>query len=68
VRLVQNGLTLTFDPPTGSNLTSNSAKLTYVSSGQVTYLFNNANDVGTWTVKVNNPDGQSSSTYSFTVH
>jgi hypothetical protein len=63
----QNGATLTFDPPTGSNLNSNSAKLTFVSSSQITYLFNNANDVGTWTVRVNNPNGQSSSTYSFTV-
>ncbi|HKH47463.1 MAG TPA: IPT/TIG domain-containing protein [Thermoanaerobaculia bacterium] len=64
----QNGATLTFDPPTGSNLNSNSAKLTFVSSSKLTYLFNNGNDVGVWTVKVNNPDGQSSSTFSFTVY
>ncbi len=62
-----SGATLTFDPPTGSNITSNSAKLTFVSSSKITYQINNASDVGTWTVKVNNPDGQSSGTASFTV-
>ena len=64
----QSGATLTFDPPTGSNLNSNSAKLTFVSSSKLTYLFNNGNDVGFWTVKVNNPDGQSSFTFGFTVY
>lgn len=63
----QNGATLTFDPPTGSNLNSNSAKLTFVSSTRLIYLFTPANDSGTWTVRVNNPDGQSSSARSFTV-
>src|SRR5215210_5840598 len=64
----QSGASLTFDPPTGSNIGSTASKLTFVSSSQLTYLFNNGNDVGVWTVKVNNPDGQSSSTFSFTVY
>ena len=55
----QNGATLTFDPPTGSNINSTASKLTFVSSSQLTYLFTPANDAGTWTVRVNNPDGQS---------
>ena len=63
----QNGATLTFDPPTGANITSTVSKLTYVSSSQLVYLLNNGSDVGTWTVKVNNPDGQSSGTSSFTI-
>ena len=63
----QNGVTLTFDPPTGSNINSTASKLTFVSSSQLTYLFTPANDAGTWTVRVNNPDGQSSSAFGFTV-
>ena len=62
-----NGATLTFDPPTGSNINSTASKLTFVSSSQISYQFNNASDVGTWTVRVNNPNGQSSNTVSFTV-
>ncbi len=63
----QNGATLTFDPPTGANINSTAAKLTFVSSTQINYQINNGSDFGTWTVKVNNPDGQSSGTMSFTV-
>ena len=63
----QNGATLTFDPPTGSNINSTASKLTFVSSSQLTYLFTPANDAGTWTVRVNNPDGQTSSAFGFTV-
>jgi len=63
----QNGATLTFDPPTGANIESNSSKLTFVSSSQITYQINNGNDTGIWFVKVNNPDGQSSDDSSFIV-
>jgi hypothetical protein len=64
----QSGDTLTFFPPEGGSIPSTSSKLTFVSSGQLSYQFNNANDVGTWSVQVNSPDGtQHSNTVSFTV-
>ena len=63
----QNGATLTFDPPTGSNIPSNASRLTFISSSQISYQINNGNDVGTWLVRVNNPNGQSSNWASFTV-
>jgi pimeloyl-ACP methyl ester carboxylesterase len=63
-----NGATLTFDPPTGSNLNSNPSKLSFVSSNRIDYQFNNASDVGTWRVRVNNPDGQQSGWTSFAVN
>lgn len=62
------GAWLTFDPPTGSNLNSTSSRLTFVSSGQINYLFNPGGDTGTWAVRVNNPDGQQSTWRSFTVN
>jgi hypothetical protein len=62
------GATLTFNPPTGSNIDSTPSKLTFNSSSKITYLFNNGSDRGTWTVTVNNPDGQESSAKSFTVN
>jgi len=63
----QNGCTLTFTDTSGSTFGSVSSKLTYNSSSRLTYQLNNANDAGTWRVRVNNPDGKSSSSYSFTV-
>jgi len=63
----QTGATLTFRDPQGNSIASTASKLTFVSSSQISYQFNNANDPGAWTVKVNNPDGQSSNTISFTV-
>ena len=62
-----NGATLTFDPPTGSNINSTASKLTFISNTQINYLFTPAGDTGTWTVRVNNPDGQQSSPRSFSV-
>jgi hypothetical protein len=62
------GATLTFNPPTGLNIDSTPSKLTFNSSSKITYLFNNGSDRGTWTVTVNNPDGQKSSSKSFTVN
>ncbi len=59
--------TLTFAPPEGGTIASTAAKLTFVSSSELLNQFNNASDVGTWTVKVNNPDAQSSGSVSFTV-
>jgi hypothetical protein len=58
--------TLTFVDPQGDVYNSVAAKLTFVSSGQLDYQFNNGSDPGTWTVKVNN-GGSSSGTASFTV-
>ena len=63
----QAGATLTFSPAHGGPIPSTAAKLTYNSSGQLVYLFNNMSDVGTWSVTVNNPDGQSSSAWQFNV-
>ena len=59
--------TLLFNPPTGADIPSTASKLTYVNGGQLIYQFNNQNDVGTWTVRVDNPDGQSSAAQAFTV-
>jgi hypothetical protein len=63
----QSGATLTFDPPTGPNINSNPTKLTFVSSNRLSYEFNNGGFAGTWTVRVNNPDGQISNAVSFLV-
>ncbi len=64
----QSGDTLTFIPPEGGTIGSTAAKLTFVSSTQLSYQFNNSNDVGTWSVRVNSPDGTQHSSYlSFTV-
>jgi RHS repeat-associated protein len=63
----QSGATLTFFPPEGGTIPSTASKLTFVSNSQISYQFNNANDIGTWSVSVNNPSGQSSNTVSFTV-
>lgn len=63
----QNGATLLLNPPTGPDIPSNASKLTFVNSGQLIYQFNNANDVGPWTVQVINPGGHASNTVSFTV-
>lgn len=63
----QSGTTLTFTTPSGSVIQSTAAKLTRVNSGQLAYQLSNANDVGTWSVKVNNPDGKSSNVVTFAV-
>ena len=63
----QSGATLTFVPPEGGTIASTASKLTFVSSSQISYQINNLSDSGSWTVKVNNPDGQSSGTAIFTV-
>jgi len=63
----QNNCTLTFIPPEGGTIPSTASKLSFISSSQLSYQFNNANDVGTWSVRVNNPDGQSSDYVNFTV-
>jgi hypothetical protein len=63
----QSGATLTFVPPEGGTIASTASKLTFVSSNQLSYLFNDGSDVGTWKVTVNNPNGQHSNAWSFTV-
>ena len=63
----KSGATLTFVTASGSTIASTASKLTFVSSGQISYLINNAGDAGSWTVQVNNPDGRSSGTAGFTV-
>ena len=62
-----SGATLTFDPPTGSDIASSASKLTFVSSSQIRYQINNDNDAGTWRVRVTNPDGKLSGWANFTV-
>ena len=63
-----SGDTLTFVPPEGGTIASTASKLTVNSSSQITYLINNQNDSGSWTVQVNSPDGtQHSSAVGFTV-
>jgi surface antigen len=63
----QNGATLSFIPPDSSTIKSSAAKLTFVSANQIKYQINTENAVGTWTVQVNNPDGQSSPPVRFKV-
>jgi GH25 family lysozyme M1 (1,4-beta-N-acetylmuramidase) len=63
----QNPPTLTFVPPEGGTIGSTANKLTFVSASQISYQINNTGDAGSWSVTVNNPDGQSSSAASFTV-
>ena len=63
----QSGATLTFVPPEGGSIASTASKLTFVSSSQLSYQFNDGSDAGTWSVTVNNPGGQVSNSVSFTV-
>ena len=59
--------TLTFLDPQGSIYQSSSSKLTFVSSSQINYQFNDSNDPGTWEVLVDNPGGQTSNVVNITV-
>ena len=64
----QSGDTLTFTPPEGGAIASSAAKLTFVSSTEIDYQFNDGNDTGSWSVRVNSPDGSLHSSFSlFTV-
>lgn len=58
---------LVFTAANGDPINSTAAKLTRDSGTQIRYQINNGGDVGTWSVKVVNPDGESSSNKSFTV-
>ena len=54
--------------PEGGTIASTASKLTVSSSTQITYLINNQNDSGNWTVQVNSPDGnEHSGAVGFTV-
>ena len=53
----QSGATLTFTDPEGASIASNAAKLTFVSSSEIDYQFNDGSDAGTWSVRVNSSDG-----------
>jgi hypothetical protein len=53
----QSGDTLTFVPPEGGTISSTASKLTFVSTTQLSYQFNDASDIGPWSVTVNSPDG-----------
>ena len=59
-----SGATVTFHDPQG-NAYPRSA--TFVSASQLSNQFDDANDSGTWTVSVTNPDSQTSGTFNFTV-
>jgi hypothetical protein len=62
-----NGATLTYYDTNNTPYPGHSA--TFVNSGQLTDpAFDNANDAGTWKVRVVNPGGQTSNTYSFVVN
>jgi uncharacterized protein (TIGR03437 family) len=61
----QSGATVTFHDPQGNSYPNKPA--TFVSSSQLSLMFNNNNDAGTWTVTIVNPGGQSSSAFNFTV-
>jgi hypothetical protein len=63
----QSGASLTFVNPKGIHIDGAAHKLTYVSTTQLSYQFNNAGDAGPWSVIVNNPGGQGSNPVSFTV-
>ena len=63
----QNGASLVFHDPQGKAYYSKSYKLTFISSSQINYQFNDGSDAGTWNVAVNNPDGGSSGPANFQV-
>src|SRR5258706_153592 len=64
----ESGDTLSFTPPEGGSIASNAVKLTFISSGEIDYQFNDGSDVGSWSVRVNSPDGLRHSSYDpFTV-
>jgi hypothetical protein len=64
----QSGATLSFVPPEGGTpIGSTASKLTFVSSSQLSYQFNDGNDAGNWSVTVINPGSVRSNTWSFTV-
>ena len=60
----QSGATVTFHDPQGNSYLRTP---TFVSSVQLSNQFDDNSDVGTWTVFVTNPNGQTSSTWSFAV-
>ncbi len=64
----QNGDTLTFIDTLGQPHQSVPSKLTFVSSSQIDYEFNDNSDIGTWTVTVNSADNSEHSLpFSFLV-
>jgi hypothetical protein len=64
----QNGDTLTFTDTNGTPYQSVPTKLSFVSSSQITYQFNNNSDAGTWHVTVNSADNTlHSNSFPFTV-
>ena len=63
----QSTSTLSFVPPEGGRIASTAAKLTFVSSTQLSYQFNSLSDAGPWSVTVINPDGQQSASATFVV-
>ena len=64
----QSGDTLTFTDPEGVSIASTASKLTFASSTEIDYQFNDGSDAGTWSVQVNSPDGtRHSSVNSFSV-
>jgi N-acetylneuraminic acid mutarotase len=67
----QSDDTLTFSPPAGSAIPSTPGNLTYDSRSQLSYQFNDSvfvggQGLGTWTVTVTSPGGQTSNAWNFT--
>src|SRR5277367_6384283 len=63
----ESGDTLTFTDPQGDIYPSAAAKLTVVSSSEIEYQIDDGSDPGTWSVRVNCPDGAHSGSDTFTV-
>src|SRR5437763_1826953 len=64
-----SGAHLPFRDPQGNPYTSATrpSRDGPVTAAEFDYQFNNCSDAGTWTLRVQNPDGQTSGSASFTV-
>jgi hypothetical protein len=58
---------VSFVPPEGGTIQGTPSKLTFISSTQLSYQFNDGNDAGNWSVTVTNPGNLSSNAWPFTV-
>ena len=63
----QSGLTVTVGFPSGGNSTLSGSQIQGVSANSFTMVINFNNNPGTYTIRVNNPDGGQSNVYSFSV-
>src|SRR5947207_925106 len=54
--------TLTFTEPEGESM-PNARAISFVSSNEIDYQFNDVGDAGSWSVRVNSPDGSLHSSF-----